>query len=42
MVCVKPESGAFTYAERDTVLGANDLVVVAGHRADIDRFASAV
>ena len=42
VVCVKPESGAFTYAERDTVLGANDLVVVAGHRADIDRFASAV
>jgi trk system potassium uptake protein TrkA len=41
VVCVKPESGAFTYAERDTVLGANDLVVVAGHRADIDRFASA-
>ncbi|MGK0276179.1 MAG: trk system potassium uptake protein TrkA [Ilumatobacter sp.] len=42
VVCVKPESGAFTYAERDTVLGANDLVVVAGHRADIDRFAAAV
>jgi trk system potassium uptake protein len=42
VVCVKPESGAFTYAERDTVLGANDLVVVAGHRADIDRFALAV
>jgi len=42
VVCVKPESGVFTYAERDTVLGANDLVVVAGHRADIDRFASAV
>ena len=41
VVCVKPESGAFTYAERNTVLGANDLVVVAGHRADIDRFASA-
>ncbi len=41
VVCVKPESGAFTYAERETVLGANDLVVVAGHRADIDRFASA-
>ena len=41
VVCVKPESGVFTYAERDTVLGANDLVVVAGHRADIDRFASA-
>jgi trk system potassium uptake protein TrkA len=41
VVCVKPESGAFTYAERDTVLGANDLVVVAGHRADVDRFAAA-
>ena len=39
VVCIKPEGGAFTYAERDTVLGARDLIVVAGHRADVERFA---
>lgn len=40
VVCIKPDDGAFTYAESATVLGPNDLVVVAGHRADIDRFAA--
>lgn len=39
VVCVKPERAQFTYAESATVLGANDLIVVAGHRADIERFA---
>ncbi len=39
IVCIKPDDGAFTYAESATVLGANDLIVVAGHRADINRFA---
>ena len=39
VVCIKPDDGAFTYAESSTVLGANDLIVVAGHRADITRFA---
>ncbi len=39
IVCIKPADGAFTYAESATVLGANDLIVVAGHRADIARFA---
>ncbi len=39
IVCIKPDDGAFTYAESATVLGANDLIVVAGHRADIARFA---
>ena len=39
IVCIKPDNGAFTYAESATVLGANDLIVVAGHRADIERFA---
>jgi trk system potassium uptake protein TrkA len=39
IVCIKPNDGAFTYAESSTVLGANDLIVVAGHRADIARFA---
>ena len=39
VVCVKPEGGSFTYAERDTLLGQRDLIVVAGHRADIEKFA---
>ena len=41
IVCIKPDDGAFTYAESATVLHPNDLIVVAGHRADIDRFAKA-
>lgn len=41
VVCVKPAGSPFTYAERDTVLGADDLVVVAGHRQDVERFARA-
>lgn len=40
VVCVKPEGGAFTYASFDTILGPNDLIVVAGHRDDVARFAS--
>jgi trk system potassium uptake protein len=40
VVCHKPVGGAFTYADRETVLSANDLVVVAGHRRDLDRFAA--
>jgi trk system potassium uptake protein TrkA len=39
VVCIKPEGGAFTYAESATVLGAHDLIVAAGHRKDIERFA---
>ena len=39
VVCTKPDHGQFTYAESATVLGANDLIVVAGHRADVERFA---
>ena len=39
IVCVKPSQGGFTYADRDTVLDPSDLVVVAGHRAHIERFA---
>lgn len=41
VVCVKPEGGVFTYAAFDTVLGPNDLIVVAGHRDDIARFVNA-
>lgn len=39
VVCIKPEGGAFTYAESATTLGVHDLIVVAGHRGDIERFA---
>ncbi len=39
VVCIKPEGHAFTYAESATVLGEHDLIVVAGHRGDIERFA---
>lgn len=39
VVCIKPEGGPFTYATRDTILGERDLIVVAGHRDDVDRFA---
>lgn len=39
IVCVKPTNGGFTYADRDTVLEANDLIVVAGHRQHIEKFA---
>lgn len=38
VVCVKPQGGQFTYADRGTVLGATDLIVVAGHRIDVGRF----
>ena len=38
VVCVKPEDGRFTYADRNTVLADGDLIVIAGHRADVERF----
>lgn len=40
VVCTKPDDGVFTYAESATVLGPNDLIVLAGHRADIERFSA--
>jgi trk system potassium uptake protein TrkA len=39
VVCIKPEGGPFTYAQSDTLLGARDLIVVAGYRHDVERFA---
>lgn len=39
VVSVKPGGGQFTHADGSTVLMANDLIVVAGHRADVERFA---
>ena len=38
VVCVKPSGGQFTYADRETVLTTSDLIVIAGHRADVERF----
>lgn len=40
VVCLKPAGGQFTYADRDTVLSQSDLIVIAGHRADVERFTS--
>lgn len=39
VVCVQPRGGSFTYATVDTVLRAGDLIVVAGHRENVRRFA---
>lgn len=39
IVCVKHEGGMFTYATSETVLGPRDLIVVAGVRNDVERFA---
>jgi trk system potassium uptake protein TrkA len=39
VVCVKPAGQQFTYADRETVLRSNDLIVVAGFRDDVNRFA---
>jgi trk system potassium uptake protein TrkA len=38
VVCVKPQGGQFTYADRGTVLAETDLIVIAGHRTDVGRF----
>lgn len=38
VVCVKPSGGQFTYADRETVLAPTDVIVIAGHRDDVDRF----
>lgn len=38
VVCLKPQNQQFTYADRETVLNPSDLIVIAGHRADVDRF----
>ena len=38
VVCVKPSQRQYTYAEPTTVLNHSDLIVIAGHRADVERF----
>lgn len=39
VVCVKPEGGAWTFATADTVVGEHDVLVVAGDRQLVERFA---
>jgi trk system potassium uptake protein TrkA len=39
VVCIKKSGGSFTYATPESVLELGDLIVVAGERADIRRFA---
>jgi len=39
VVCVKPIGQSFTYATPDTVIGAGDLLLVAGKTAHAERFA---
>ena len=39
VVCVKKSGRPFTYADRETVLEPADLIVVAGHRRHVERFA---
>lgn len=39
VVCVKQPGQQFTYADRETVLTERDLIVVAGHRDHVERFA---
>jgi trk system potassium uptake protein TrkA len=40
VVCIKKPGHPFTYATADTVLEADDLIVVAGHMKDVHRFAT--
>ena len=42
VVCTKQSGSTFTYATTDTVLGADDLVVIAGRRGAVDRFIDTV
>jgi trk system potassium uptake protein len=41
VVGVKQPHGSFTHTNADTVLGADDLLLVAGDIADVERFAAA-
>jgi trk system potassium uptake protein TrkA len=39
VVGFRPPGGAFTYADRETVIGAGSLIAIAGRIDDVDRFA---
>jgi trk system potassium uptake protein TrkA len=41
VVCIKKRGQGFTYATPETLLGAGDLIVVAGDRSHVQRFAAA-
>ena len=41
VVCVKPVGQSCTYATPDTIIGADDLLLVAGETAQAERFAEA-
>lgn len=38
VVCIKPQGGSFTYCTADTVIGPDDLLLVAGETGDAERF----
>lgn len=38
VVCIKPEGQAFTYATPDTIVGPNDILVVAGETGAAEKF----
>jgi trk system potassium uptake protein TrkA len=39
VVGFRPPDGTFTYADRETVIGAGSLIAIAGRIEDVDRFA---
>jgi trk system potassium uptake protein TrkA len=39
VVGFRPPDGTFTYADRETVIGAGSLIAIAGRIDDVDRFA---
>lgn len=41
VVCIKPVGRTFTYATPDTMIGPDDLLLVAGDTAAVERFAEA-
>jgi trk system potassium uptake protein TrkA len=38
VMAVKPHDGAFTYADRDTVVQYGDIIMIAGAESDVERF----
>lgn len=42
VVGIRPKEGEFTYTTADTVIGAEDLLIVSGKKRDIERFTSLV
>ena len=38
VVCIKPVGGSFTYATPDTVIKADDILLVAGQTTSVERF----